>query len=92
VEYLKGEQEPEEESIVEKKDLIRHISWDGIAQVLEAAPLSEGDDVGVSFDVMVYNKRNRMVSLPSWNKNIKFKSGIDLDAVIDILYFVRRLK
>lgn len=90
VEYLKEEQEATLQSIADKKEYIEKISWDGIANWIEESKNSEGDNVGCSFDVMVYNQKNKLVRLPKWNKNTQFKSGVDLDEVIDILYIIKK--
>lgn len=93
VEYLKSEKDVENiNPIAEDKELINGISWNAILQYMEDTKTSESDDVGNSFDVMVYNSRNRLVRLPGWGKNAEFRSGINLEEVVDILYTVKNIK
>lgn len=93
VEFLKAENDPENiNPVAEDQDLIREISWETILTYMEDMKSSEGDDVGVSFDIMVYNSRNKLVRLPGWSKHIEFRSGVSLEDVVDILYTVKNMK
>lgn len=92
IEFLKSESTPESiNPIAEDKDLIREISWQAILTYMEDMKSSEGDDVGVSFDVMVYNSKNKLIRLPGWSKHIDSRSGVSLEEVVDILYTVKNM-
>lgn len=92
IEFLKDEENVEHiNTIAEKRELIENISWPTILKFIDDLQIEEGVEVGISFDVCIFNPKNRAFRLPSWSKHIDSKSGVSLEEVVDILYQVKNL-
>ena len=71
--------------------MIENISWSTILRFIDDLQIEEGMEVGISFDVRVFNPKGRAYRLPSWGKHIDSKSGVVLEEVVDILYQVKSI-
>lgn len=92
VEYLRSAKCENLQPVSERKVYIQNISWDAIVGFMDDSKNAEGDDVGSIFDVFVFNPRGKQIRLPGWNKRIEHLVGVNLDKVVDVLYFVKSIR